>query len=445
MKCTQPYIAQAEKFGRQILSSHSWGLSNPSLSQQIASKYSSFKWGRFPLATLTWLKQATHENTVSNTIQIFRDRVINVVPATNQLNVNLNFFGYGNAPMQKLGKNVLTLSRDNSIFTAIPSAPVMRVIEQWRSQLFMGTQLGSNTKLIQYLAKIHSYQFGSVVGQKNKNQEINNSIGLNSFNIEQNYVFNSTLWLSRKFLSLSSTGLTLAASTVQQPEANSTSVKENSDLKNPKFLAASSLGDSPMRLVVRSSNGEVGNFANKNSNEDWIPDVSTKLTQTQTSLLINAVTTNWNVSTFERKFNLWAKKDNLQPQPVLKAQKTALDSDNELKLTSRQIRTRRFNQLANELILRRQVNRTAADQPTQQQHYPFSQTTTMELAQSPPMTKSKPISNIQQSQRGIKKGWQQATPTNVDFPNIDVNGLADRVFQVIERKLKIERQRRGIL
>ena len=447
MKCIQPYIAQAGKFGQQILRSHFWSLSNPNLSQQIASKYSSFKGGKFPVATLM-LQQTSHENTVSNTIQIFRTRVINVLPATNQINVNLKLFGYENAPIQRLEKklfrncvvNSATIIKNSQIlsqrlantialntvrwleratfsnFTFVPLSPNAEVSKEWRtaladasrSQLVMKTRLDLNPKLIPQLTKTNTNRLLNFVSRSNKNQETNYSS--DKQNIE----------LRPKFSALSG--------------------KSN--------LKAYPLDNQSVNLIASNSNRagsslahRVTNFANKNGDRHWTPDISAKLTKTQTSLLIDAVTTNWNISTFERKFGLWTKKDNLQPQPVLKAQKTALDSSNELKMASRQIRTKRFNQLANELILRR-TNPGVADRLTQQKHYPFSQTT-MELAQSPPTIK--PTSSIQQSQKEIKKGWQQAKPTNIDSHNIDVNGIAERVFQVIERKLKVERQRRGIL
>ena len=445
MRCTQPYISQAGKFGQQIWRSHSWGISNPNLSQQIASKYGSFKLGRFPLATLTLLQQANSENAIANTIQIFKNRTINVLPAANQLNISLHL-SCGNAPIQKLEQKLFRNCLANSItivksfqrashkltntiasnavrwlerttlsnITFVPLSPNAEVNKKWRtatevahprSQLVIKRRLDLNTKLIP-LTKAHTNRLLGFVRRDDKDGK-----------------------------------------------TNYPSAKQNVELR-PNFSALSVKSS----LKAEPSDNHPVSLVASNSDRNWTPDVYTKLTKTQTSLLIDAVTTNWNISTFERKFDLWTKQDNSQPQPVLKTQKTALDPDNELRLVSRQrgdwtsclkssvpyrhIRTRRFNQLANELILKR-VDRTAASIQNRQKHYPFSQATTMELAQSPPSVKS--ISTTRQEQKEIERGWQAAKPTNIDTFSVDVNSIAERVFQVMERKLKTERQRRGIL
>jgi alpha-D-ribose 1-methylphosphonate 5-triphosphate synthase subunit PhnI len=50
----------------------------------------------------------------------------------------------------------------------------------------------------------------------------------------------------------------------------------------------------------------------------------------------------------------------------------------------------------------------------------------------------------QESMVGMKKDLTKQRQGDVNMPTIDVKQLADQVYQVIERKITIERQRRGM-
>ena len=339
---------------------------------------------------------------------------------------------FGNAPIQKLEQKLFRNCLANSItivksFQRSSHKPTKTIALNTISRLEQATLSNITVVPLSDNAEVdREWQTVTKVGD-----------------LRSQLVMKTRLDLNTKLIPLTQTCTNPLLSFVRQDDkdrTNYSSDKQDFELR-PNFSALSGKSN----LKADPSDDRSVSLTANNSDRHWTPDISTKLTKTQTSLLINAVNTNWHISTFERKFDLWTKQENLQLQPVLKTQTTPLDADNELRLSSvphRQIRTRRFNQLANKLILKR-VDRTAANVQTQQKHYPFSQATKMELAQSPSLVK--PTSTTGQNQKEIKRGWQPAKPTNINPPDIDVNGIAERVFQVIERKLKIERQRRGIL
>jgi hypothetical protein len=127
-----------------------------------------------------------------------------------------------------------------------------------------------------------------------------------------------------------------------------------------------------------------------------------------------------------------------------------------LSLASPDILTTKFNGQKSHLIHRSSVSEVQQELEYARGKTQFkalsksdSQTTAMEYLY--PKANSSSIAsngnNAVQEQKNVesKNGFTLVKPSDVSPQNLDINRLAEQVYQLIERKIKIERQRRGLL
>ena len=103
MRCTKSYIPKTQRLGKQIFKLCQGGLSNPSFSQYIASKYSGSKLGKFQFATLTLLKKNS-QNSIENVTQILKSEVINAKRNSAEFKPDVNLFFFWNTAVPRLLK-----------------------------------------------------------------------------------------------------------------------------------------------------------------------------------------------------------------------------------------------------------------------------------------------------------------------------------------------------
>ncbi len=174
----------------------------------------------------------------------------------------------------------------------------------------------------------------------------------------------------------------------------------------------------------------------------------TLLTENQKPVLIHLPNMNQIASTLEGTSGLIQRLQSIETQTILQYKKVAtnsINSQDDLTLAPH-IRTRRLSKhlQSSENILHQQGDNTNRSQLKQNSSL---STLTMEFFQ--PKANIFPLQNNQENQlenlqkNKVKNDLRKQVQT--DIPTIDVNRIADQVYQLIERKIKIERQRRGML
>ncbi|MCG8364049.1 MAG: hypothetical protein MJA27_12050 [Pseudanabaenales cyanobacterium] len=527
------YIPKVGQFAPQIQPLPSFGVSNPDFSQQIASKYSGLKLGRFPLATLTLLQKASRGSHVFNITQILKNKVIYTFPSTTQLKLNLNVPFFWNIVVQRLlrgkrqnqpqplSKNGLTLSPGNSIpitrtsplQTHQPVSMGLKLQQRWLSQTGLLFQSQADLKAIPLSFQQKTLPPQEVKSKDDKKhgdakaQEIERKFSISlassrphfftfcfpkkplfispkisalsvSSKLEQfkqlraNVITFQTLLLQPLSLSTLSGGSILGFLSPRQPikvisREKTTQMNQSTFIQFPSWeglgvgLSEVSWLTQPPTPSQEEANASWDIYSQKspkllinNRNDLALLNLSQKQSVSpETSMLTRSVNMSRTISTFERQFNLVQRQQSIETKSILQSGEMALHSRDELSLEPHHIRTNRLNQqrlqinqpssISEELVLARQINNAAAINQSRQGDYAFSKATAMEFAQSKSM--ATPIWSNQASQVDRKKGWEKQRQTNFDLPNIEVNRLADQVYQMIERKIKIERHRRGLL
>ncbi|KYC36099.1 hypothetical protein WA1_40890 [Scytonema hofmannii PCC 7110] len=171
---------------------------------------------------------------------------------------------------------------------------------------------------------------------------------------------------------------------------------------------------------------------------------STLLTENKKPVLIHLSNMNQITSTVEKTSQLIQRLQSIETQTISQYRKLATNytnSQEELSLAPHHTRTRSLSthlQSSEDLVLHQQVDRTTIkNQP--KQNYP--NTLTMEFVQP-----KANISTVQNDRENKVKGKNDIVKqVQTDIPTINVNRIAEQVYQLIEKKLKIERQRRGML
>ncbi|KST62200.1 hypothetical protein [Mastigocoleus testarum] len=375
---------------------------------------------------------------------------------------------------QWLNQNVLLLRLSQNFKTIPLSFPERQVGKNWRSQLIIDdNSLGSNTEFVRDLVVESPYKFlrkpfHTTLQQRLQNKKDKNHESFRVQKLGRKFVSQVVFSLPHFFTFLLPRNLPLVSSKISTLDILTfLSPKQKFKLlpNNPIQLALSNLYpnqsvssgfDSELvNLIFKQNEKEVVNLSDRNLldeniNKSWFPDFQTRLKKTQTSLLIYSVNMSQTISTFERRFNFIHKQQNNEKKSTLDLRKkdlrkTVIDLHDDFQ--PHHIRTKRLKQIpTNKLGSTYEgliFQNTVANKQSEQKDSKFSKTSAMEFAQSKAMTT--PVSSNQENQVVRKNAWEQHKKTDFDLSNIDVNGLADRVFQVIERKLKIERQRRGLL
>lgn len=173
MRCTKTYIPKTQRLGKQIFELCQGGLSSPSFSQYIVSKYSGSKLTKFKFAILTLLKK-NNQNSIENVTQILKSEVINAAHTPTELEVNLNLFFFWNTAVQRLLKEenkyqpqkLLTVNLNLFYTTSIKIAKIWQL--QTHKLVSMGLEqrllkqtvllLRSQTNLNQFNQRVESNQ-----------------------------------------------------------------------------------------------------------------------------------------------------------------------------------------------------------------------------------------------------------------------------------------------
>jgi hypothetical protein len=170
------------------------------------------------------------------------------------------------------------------------------------------------------------------------------------------------------------------------------------------------------------------------------------LTENKKPLLIHLANMNQITSTVESTSNFIQRLQNTETQSILQYRKVANNSPNfqdEL-IAPNHIRRRRLSKLDSSyenLLLQKRVDNTAVkNQPKQKSYLDVA---AMEFVQ--PQATIPPMQTNQENKVEVKNDLANRKQNDLNMPIIDVNRLADQIYQVIERKIKIERQRRGML
>ena len=148
---------------------------------------------------------------------------------------------------------------------------------------------------------------------------------------------------------------------------------------------------------------------------------------------------------YERKFNLISKLHNIETQSILQHRNNANNSEI-LNFAPHHIRTKQWEQ-SSETPIRQKADNNRLENQQDPQHRLYSNTPELELIKSQPKISQIPKKDEGQneSKNAIKDDYAKQNQTNSNIQNIDMNLLTNQIFQRLEQKIKIERQRRGIL
>ncbi|MFN6569603.1 hypothetical protein [Dendronalium sp. ChiSLP03b] len=178
----------------------------------------------------------------------------------------------------------------------------------------------------------------------------------------------------------------------------------------------------------------------------------TLLTENQKPLLIHLANTNQITSTVKGTSQFIQRLQSIETQTSLQYKKVATNSTNSednLSLAPHYIRTRRLSKYlqSSENLLHQQVDNNTNKNQLKLNSSP--NTLTMEFVQ--PKANIFPVPNNQENQlenhqdKKVKVKNDLIKQMQTDTPTINVNHIAEQVYQLIEKKIKIERQRRGML
>ncbi|MBD2450065.1 hypothetical protein H6G76_23455 [Nostoc sp. FACHB-152] len=200
-----------------------------------------------------------------------------------------------------------------------------------------------------------------------------------------------------------------------------------------------------------------GNIISQNENlqlvqkSNFEPEISqvknpVLLTENKKPLLIHLANMNQITSIVESSSNLIQRLQTTKKQSILQYRKAANNFPNfqDNLIASHQFRRRRLSKLDSNyenLIIQKPVDNTAVK--NQPKSASYSNAVAMEFVQ--PQANIASTQTNQKSKVELKNDPATRKQNDLNMPIIDVNSLADKVYQVIERKIKIERQRRGML
>ncbi|MEH2188560.1 MAG: hypothetical protein V7K64_20695 [Nostoc sp.] len=175
------------------------------------------------------------------------------------------------------------------------------------------------------------------------------------------------------------------------------------------------------------------------------PESPALLIENKKYTLVHLANINRIASTIERTSHLIQRLQTIETQTILQYRKAANNSPNfqdEL-IAPHHIRTRRLSKIlpsSENIILEKHIDNTAVKNQPKSASYP--NTGAMELVK--PQANIASIQTNQENKVEVKNDLTNRKQNDLNMPIIDVNGLADKVYQVIERKIKVERQRRGM-
>lgn len=175
------------------------------------------------------------------------------------------------------------------------------------------------------------------------------------------------------------------------------------------------------------------------------PESPALLIENKKYTLVHLANINRIASTIERTSHLIQRLQTIETQTILQYIKAANNSPNfqdEL-IAPHHIRTRRLSKIlpsSENIILEKHIDNTAVKNQPKSASYP--NTGAMELVK--PQANIASIQTNQENKVEVKNDLTNRKQNDLNMPIIDVNGLADQVYQVIERKIKVERQRRGM-
>ncbi|WDD36388.1 hypothetical protein PQG02_32895 (plasmid) [Nostoc sp. UHCC 0926] len=161
--------------------------------------------------------------------------------------------------------------------------------------------------------------------------------------------------------------------------------------------------------------------------------------------LVHLANINRIASTIERTSHLIQRLQTIETLTILQYRKAANNSptfQDEL-IAPHHIRTRRLSKLfpsSENIILEKRIDHTAVRNQQKSAFYP--NTGAMELVKLQANIAS--IQTNKENKVEVKNDLTNRKQNNLNMPIIDVTRLADQVYQVIERKIKVERQRRGM-
>ncbi|WGV27998.1 hypothetical protein [Halotia branconii] len=175
----------------------------------------------------------------------------------------------------------------------------------------------------------------------------------------------------------------------------------------------------------------------------------TLLTENKKPLLIHLANMNQITSTVEGTFQFIQRLQSLETQTSLQYKKVATNSEDDLSLAPHYIRTKRLSKYLQsyENLFHQQVDNNTNKNQIKLNSSPNA--LTMEFVQ--PKANIFPVPNNQENklenhqEKKVKVKNDLIKQVQTDIPTINVNYIAEQVYQLIERKIKIERQRRGML
>lgn len=473
MRGFQPFIPITGRLGKPILKLRLLGLTQSYFSKSIASKYSGLKQQRLNFPEFVLLKSSRGHLHVNNIIQILNNPMISALPSTVLLNLNLSFFW--NQAVQRLGINAIPLSLRQPQAVKLPTSfPESANVT---SQILV-----NKTQEIKELRKILRLNSGTANQDANKPWFVNlvmqkfaiaksqhvlpSQFSPNPVAIPLSFRQSPTVEISTSFSESADVTPGIPGSQGQEatgikeiPRANSRIAERDGNkswfvnlvvqkfaiAKSQQVLLSQSLAysvtnslsfrQSPAREIPANETGETNLTPDRQSKQiekSTIIKTRSALTVEQTSHIIQRVQT-------------------LETQSMMQSKKAATYSLTDLNPASHHIRTRKLNQKRitlsepfpkpENLVLPRQVFKTADKNQSNEKYSPYSREPVREFAQS--KTSFSPVHTNQEN--GRVNDSAKLKSAELGMPMIDVNRLADQVYQVIERKIKVERQRRGML
>jgi hypothetical protein len=444
MRCTQPFIPTSGRLGKQFIGFHFIGISNSDFYQDIGSKYSGLKLGKLNFPTLILLQRSSNDSSVINMTQVLKTQIISGSPLTANLSLNLNLVfwnkavrefvvGFSQPESQGSLLKILTVAQNTSTTKTLLrefTQPVNIELRRQERSLYQPT-LPFQPKTTE--------ERRPLLFQQQRAVEISTPFNFQSIITEET---RPLLFQQQRVVEIL---------TSLRPQSATTERAKPLILQQ---LRAAEI-PTPFRPQPKNVTPQPGNLPLGKPDSQSQPDYPTLVNRTQKFVHISSTNISRIISTAEQTSFLIQRLQNVETQSLIQHKKAVTHSFsfNELGLAPNHIRIRELkkselNKLSpsfetDDFVFQQQFKNLAGKKQSNYQSYPVSSKTVMEFVQ--PKANSPTTPTNQESMAEMKKGSTKRRQGDVNMPTIDVNRLAEQVYEVIERKIKIERQRRGIL
>ena len=486
MRCSQPFVSITSRWGKPTVALRLLGLADPNFHARIANKYRDPKLRGVQFPALILLKGIKSPWGLFQTTQIVENYLTSTVSSTTQINLSYKISVFWNLvfqrPSKEHGEGRIQDSLTKGLtFSLAPSMLLDRTLRFSYRQLvtsgfssgfrIQDRRLGSGKSQPQ-TSQLAEFTFSPVIWHTPSSSAafpLSSRVWPQALTI-QKYPNISPLWqigdsrknriparqsLSRRIVQNLIGKLLNRESMGSQPsEKETTDKSQPQDFQEVKFTFSSVPLIPPSqtlqsRLHPMGTSGVRGKTLSRGQS---ILRPNSTASLTERPLLIHSATIHQIAPVVEQVTRLNRRLETIARGSILQHREVNGDDIDAGSLDLQSINTRRFNRqglrvsrltsIFNPPVLElRNLDVASSNQTKHRDHF-YSSVPPMEFARS--QVSPSPIPTKEVKQAGGENNFSKLRQADLAMPMIDVTRLADQVYEVIERKIKLERERRGL-